>query len=178
MRTVLGEQVREFIVERILERTRDEEPGTGRVYLRQHENVRFPPPLAGLEPEIRSTTDLIRLAAQGKLDEYFKRTRPVRESRLLDWFRACQKAVVVAAWEISGGTVREMDPSEFDAITPGETRARRCENTIVDFWIDPAADVVHIEWKDEPDISTGRNARIVRRKGRLFLKNQFGRPAP
>lgn len=178
MRTVLGEQVREFIVERILERTRDEEPGTGRVYLRQHENVRFPPPLDGLGPEIRSMEDLVRFMKEGKLDEYLERLRPVQESRLLNLIRACEQAAVVAAWEISDATVREMDPSEFDAITPGESRGRRCENTIVDFWIDPAVDMVHIAWRNEPNVSTGENARIVRRKGRLFLEDPFGRPAP
>ena len=170
--TLYEVEVRARVLDKFLARWRDRDRSSRpKLYLRQHESVSIPPATTTDEPEGKLTTELlVRLAADTRrLDAYLERLRGRMHASVLRVCEAQSAAPVVAVWELVGGEVRELDWAEFDGVGPGAGKGGVHESAIVDFWVDPGANTVHLHWSQDRASSMAWYFTIERRDGRLEI---------
>jgi hypothetical protein len=68
---------------------------------------------------------------------------------------------VVGVWEITADRIHKLDHDQWDKVTEGAVRGALYENAIVDFWVDPEAEMVYSNWTYGPLYERGYTSKIV-----------------
>ena len=139
-------------------------PPCAKFFLRQHEDVSISKTDQAAEDprrHSRAGTD----DSQSLLESLL--TGP--EARL----NACLSgAKVRSVWEITEEGLREVDPTNWSAVSPGAVREALYENAVVDFWVDPEAGKAYIHWFFGPLYARGFTSRIVQTSAGIALHDE------
>jgi hypothetical protein len=76
----------------------------------------------------------------------------------------------LAVLEIAEGEVRELDVRDHPKVDHGTVRDGFYENAIVDFWTEPEARLLHVDWRFGPTNGLGHTLEVTRRDGGVILK--------
>ena len=168
MSTLVGRDVREIMIERVLARMREDValassyedlgPPPVRYYLREHGVVLVPPTAESRRVDLfRATSKEIETAmaaARASVDR---------------WLTILNGASLESIWEIAAGTVREVAPWDWGAVRSGAVRSAYFENAIVDFWIDVVRGEVTAQWELGPRRHGYQLLALARTNGRTCL---------